>query len=157
MYIIFVRFISEYLIYLLFLSILFFLARKDYKLVIKIVISLVLAYLLRTFFGHLVNEPRPFMVDPKKLLYPTKETGSSFFSGHATLSFALAGSVFWAHKKLGYSFLIAAAIVALGRVLAGLHYPGDVVVGGLVGLGISYFIYQLYPLAEKKFKLRVDI
>lgn len=152
MYILFVRFISEYLLYFLFFSIFWFLARKDLKTAIKIVISVILAYAIRTIAGHLWFEPRPFMANPQLLLYPTKETGSSFFSGHTTLAFAVAGSVFWAHKKIGYGLLIAAAIVGLGRILAGLHYPQDVFIGALVGFGVSYLVNKVYVPIAKKFR-----
>ncbi len=159
MYVIFVRFISEYLLYFLFFSILYFLAKKDFKMVIKIVVSVVLAGGIRTIAGHLWFEPRPFMVNPGILLYPTKEIGSSFFSGHATMAFAVAGSIFWARRKAGYAFLTLAAFVALGRVLAGLHYFQDVFLGAFVGLGVSYLVYKLYLPVLKKIKefQQVDI
>lgn len=157
MYVIFVRFISEYLLYFLFFSTFCFLTRKDFKMVIKIVIGIVLAYGIRTIAGHLWFEPRPFMVNPQLLLYPTKETDSSFFSGHAIMAFAVAGSVFWRYRKFGTALFIMASMVSLGRVLAGLHYPHDVIAGALVGITISYLVERLSPKIIRRFKKRIDI
>lgn len=144
MYIFLVRFISEYLIFLLFFSLAYFLLKKDFKLVAKVIIAVSLVYILRKVASFLWYEPRPFVVDPGKMLYPVSKIDSSFFSTHASVAFALAGTIFWRYKKLGYCFLTGAGIVSVGRILAGLHYPWDVAVGGVVGFSISYIVDKLY-------------
>jgi undecaprenyl-diphosphatase len=58
---------------------------------------------------------------------------SSFPSGHSTFAFALAFSIFWYDKKSGIIFIILAILVALGRVLVGVHYPLDILFGALLG------------------------
>lgn len=60
-----------------------------------------------------------------------------FFSAHAANSFALAVFVGLVLKKthrfIGPALLIWAFLVALSRVLIGVHYPGDILAGMLVG------------------------
>lgn len=55
----------------------------------------------------------------------------AFPSGHATFFMALAVSIYFFHKKAGYIFMLAALIIGLARVMAGVHFPADVL-GGLV-------------------------
>jgi undecaprenyl-diphosphatase len=62
-------------------------------------------------------------------------TSASFPSGHAASGFAFAAAVGWNQPWLGVSLRFLAAAVAYSRVHTGVHYPGDVVVGSLIGAG----------------------
>ncbi len=153
MYVFLVRFAAEYLIFFLFLSLFYFFLKKDYRLLIKILISMVLAYLTRIVVGQFWFEPRPFMNNPQLLLFPTTNLDSSFFSSHAAISFALAGSVYLRYKKEGKLFLVLAAIIGTGRVLAGLHYFGDVITGALIGLLYAWLVNKYFSQALRKIRL----
>lgn len=64
----------------------------------------------------------------------------SFPSGHTTAAFLFAGvmSVFFpAWLWLFYSWAVA---IGLSRVLLGVHYPGDVVAGAILGFSISAYV-----------------
>jgi undecaprenyl-diphosphatase len=58
---------------------------------------------------------------------------ASFPSGHAAAGFAFATAVGRDQPWLGMALRFLAAAVAYSRVHAGVHYPGDVVIGSLVG------------------------
>ena len=60
---------------------------------------------------------------------------ASFPSGHAASGFAFAAAAGWNQPWLGMSLRFLAAAVAYSRVHNGVHYPGDVVVGALIGAG----------------------
>ena len=62
-------------------------------------------------------------------------TSASFPSGHAASGFAFAAAAGWNQPWLGMSLRFLAAAVAYSRVHNGVHYPGDVVVGSLIGAG----------------------
>jgi undecaprenyl-diphosphatase len=92
--------------------------------------------------GFLFFRPRPFvaLADVAKLI----DRGAwerSFPSGHATVAFAFAMSLFfYAHKArssflraLSYVALALAVLVAFGRVFVGVHYPLDVLGGAALG------------------------
>ena len=58
---------------------------------------------------------------------------ASFPSGHAAAGFAFATAVGRDQPGLGLALRFLAAAVAYSRVHTGVHYPGDVLVGSLVG------------------------
>ena len=62
-------------------------------------------------------------------------TSASFPSGHAASGFAFATAVGRDQPWLGMALRFLAAAVAYSRVHTGVHYPGDAVVGSLVGAG----------------------
>ncbi len=157
MYVILVRFLSEYLLFFLFLPIFYFLRKRDYQTVIRITASVILTYLLRKTVGVIWYEPRPFVIDPERLIYPThKLSDSSFFSTHASVAAALAGSIFWGNKQLGLLIFSGAVLVAAGRVLAALHYPIDVIIGTSVGVAVSFLVEKKSQVIFKKWEERVD-
>jgi undecaprenyl-diphosphatase len=58
---------------------------------------------------------------------------TSFPSGHAASGFAFASAIGRDQPGLGLALRFLAAAVAYSRVHTGVHYPGDVVVGALIG------------------------
>ena len=60
---------------------------------------------------------------------------TSFPSGHAASGFAFASAIGREQPWLGLALQFLAAAVAYSRVHTGVHYPGDVVVGSLIGEG----------------------
>ncbi|HEY8424758.1 MAG TPA: phosphatase PAP2 family protein [Limnochordales bacterium] len=84
------------------------------------------------------ERPRPYLVlaESRSVVAPLADY--SFPSGHTAASFALAtvlGAFWpsWAGVALG-----AAALVGLSRTYLGHHYPSDVLVGALIGMGFAY-------------------
>lgn len=66
----------------------------------------------------------------------------SFPSGHATLFAALAVAIYLHHRKVGAVFIFFAFCIALARVISGVHFPIDIIVGWILGGGISYLVYR---------------
>ena len=62
---------------------------------------------------------------------------TSFPSGHSASGFAFAGAVAGSMPGLAIPLRGLAAAVAYSRVHTGVHYPGDVVVGSLVGATVG--------------------
>ena len=58
----------------------------------------------------------------------------SFPSDHATAAFAIAFGILFVARRTGWLFLAWAALIGISRVLAGMHYPTDVLAGAVVGL-----------------------
>jgi membrane-associated phospholipid phosphatase len=58
---------------------------------------------------------------------------TSFPSGHAASGFAFAAAIGRDQPWLGLALRFLAATVAYSRVHTGVHYPGDIVVGSIIG------------------------
>ena len=71
---------------------------------------------------------------------------SSFPSDHAVLFLCLATGIFFVSWRLGiFSGLYAVLVVCFPRVYTGVHYPTDILVGGMLGIAIGYAL-QCTPL-----------
>ncbi len=76
-------------------------------------------------------------------------TSRSFPSGHSAAAFAFATGVGHVLPPVAAPLRILAAAVAYSRVHTGVHYPGDVVVGGLMGTVIAQMTNQVLDRAVK--------
>ena|ERR1035437_6041361 len=99
----------------------------------------VLAYILKI----LIHIPRPFDVFSQvRSLF--SESGYAFPSGHATFFMALAISIFFLHKKAGYVFMLFALLIGLARIIAGVHFPIDILGGFVLGATVALLIKYLF-------------
>ena len=64
-------------------------------------------------------------------------TSSSFPSGHSAAAFAFATGVGDTLPQVAVPLRALAAVVAYSRVHTGVHYPGDVLVGSLIGAAVA--------------------
>ena len=67
----------------------------------------------------------------------------SFPSDHASAAFAIAFTILLFDLTAGSIFLAAAAVIAIGRVFVGAHYPADVLGGVLVALAAALLVVRL--------------
>ncbi|GJM34616.1 MAG: hypothetical protein DHS20C18_36170 [Saprospiraceae bacterium] len=78
--------------------------------------------------------------------------GYSFTSSHATNHFAIALLLIMVFGKrfrqIKWPLLLWAASIAYGQVYVGVHYPIDVIAGGLLGSLIGVGVAYLYYTAE---------
>ena len=99
-----------------------------------------------TLLKNWVARPRPCqegaLLGQMRLLLSGCSGGYSFTSSHATNHFGFAMFVYLTMrpilKKWGKVFFIWAATISYGQVYVGVHYPIDVLCGGLLGCGLGY-------------------
>jgi undecaprenyl-diphosphatase len=91
--------------------------------------------------------PRPFvalhftpLIEATKVLDTFNHEGS-FPSGHAAIGFAMVASVYFFNKKVAAWMGFVIIFVVLARVISGVHYPSDILVGALVGF-LSAFVVE---------------
>ena len=113
-------------------------------------LSAAIAYVAAFVVHHLYDRPRPYEAHPS-LPHPwSSSTDASFPSDHTSLSFAIAFAVLMFDGVAGAIFLVVAAIIGVGRLFIGAHYPGDVAAGVLVGLAAALVVVRLLrPLVAR--------
>ncbi|MEJ6736841.1 MAG: phosphatase PAP2 family protein [Flavobacteriales bacterium] len=83
-----------------------------------------------------------------------------FVSSHASNSFALAvfaGLLF--KKKFKFVLpvmLFWASLVSYSRIYVGVHFPLDIICGGILGAIIASLVYRLFKFSNQKFNLKLD-
>lgn len=86
-----------------------------------------------SFFRRRFNAPRPYECCAIAPLIVRDGAGKSFPSRHTFSAFAIAASWFAASAPVAVVLLVAAGVLAVCRVLGGVHFPRDVVAGALIG------------------------
>lgn len=78
--------------------------------------------------------------------------GYSFTSSHACNSFGLFViiSLIIRNRLLSLSLLVWATINSFSRIYLGVHYPGDILCGALVGSAIGVVMYLIYSYVHRK-------
>lgn len=74
---------------------------------------------------------------------------TSFPSGHSATSFAFAYTIGRHLPFLGIPIRLVAAAVGYSRVHTGVHYPGDVIVGSIMGAGTAALVEAAWDRARK--------
>ncbi len=103
-------------------------------------------YIVKSVILLFIAEPRPFIyLHFAPLVSAAKgEDLQSFPSGHALFFFALTMTTYHFNKKLGTSLFVMSIIMGFSRVYVGVHWPFDIVVGALLGIGVGSFTYLVY-------------
>ena len=88
------------------------------------------------------DRPRPY--ESHTISHPwSSSTDASFPSDHASASLAIAFAVLAFDAVAGALFLAAALLIAVGRLLVGAHYPGDIAASVLVAAGAAALVVKL--------------
>ncbi|NNK73259.1 MAG: phosphatase PAP2 family protein [Flavobacteriaceae bacterium] len=72
--------------------------------------------------------------------------GFSFFSGHASSSFAVTTYIFLSIRKFNKWIILAflwPLLFILSRIYVGVHYPSDLVTGAIVGILMAVLFYRV--------------
>lgn len=105
--------------------------------------SLALSAGITVGLKYAINRPRPYVTYPS-IDNAAYQADPSFPSGHSSFSFSIATSLSLAFPKwyvIAPSFLWACS-VGYSRMDLGVHYPSDVLAGGVIGAGTSYLCYK---------------
>jgi len=100
----------------------------------------------------LVNRPRPFEVLPDAIVRVAPPGGSSFPSGHAVDAFFLAVFLTFIYPRLSWLYFAIAFLIAVSRVYIGVHYPGDVFGGAVIGSALAISVMAFYRRLDSRRK-----
>jgi membrane-associated phospholipid phosphatase len=97
------------------------------------------SFLANVVFKSLVRRQRPTdsVPEARRLVQPES---SSFPSGHTASAAAFSGIVDRAYPKLWLPINGLASAVGFSRVYTGVHYPGDVLAGWLLGKSVALVV-----------------
>ena len=129
----------------------------DKKIGYHVMYSVLLGLCLNNSIKGLIKRPRPWVVDstyePASIAKPTA-TGYSFPSGHTQNITTLLTSVSLEFKKkiIIISSIIIICLVGFSRILLGVHYPTDVLVGLLTGLLTAFSGYLITKFIKDEFR-----
>ena len=100
-------------------------------------------FVILSFLRKKINAPRPYEEWTIKPLLDRDSPGQSMPSRHVFSATIISMASFHASLSLGVILLVFSAFLGVVRVLGGVHYPKDVVVGYICGLvwGMIFFLF----------------
>jgi undecaprenyl-diphosphatase len=92
----------------------------------------------------IINRTRPCAIEPHcwaTLLPPDQ---FSFPSGHSMTAFAVSVPLSLFYPSLEFPLLFCAFSIALSRIMLGMHFLSDVLVGSTLGAVLGYVVYCIF-------------
>lgn len=120
--------------------------RQRYQLGLFVALtSMALSSLVVLILNAQYFRPRPFeTLDVTLLMYTP--TDSSFPANSMAATFGIAAAVWVLNRKVGTALLAAAFVYGFARVMAGVHYPLDIIGGAAIGVVVTFFVFKLRDL-----------
>lgn len=130
--------------------------RKFFVIMVMIIIAITLSDQISVLFKNGFQRLRPCH-EPSLTgmvhLVKGKCGGSyGFVSSHASNAFtvALLSLLLIRRRWFSYGMIFWALLVGYSRIYLGVHYPGDVICGSVLGVLIGWGVYLLYKFTERK-------
>ena len=100
-------------------------------------------FVILSFLRKKINAPRPYEEWDIKPLLDRDRPGQSMPSRHVFSATIISMACLHASLSVGVILLVLSALLGLVRVLGGVHYPKDVVVGYICALvwGVIFFLF----------------
>ena len=95
-------------------------------------------FLMVTALRKLINEQRPYEKYEIQPVFAKDTKGKSMPSRHTASAFVISMAMLKINPYLGIGFLAVSFVIMISRVLAGVHYIKDVVVGMSISVIIGY-------------------
>lgn len=150
-----VKVLAVYAVYTVPVVMLFFLwwrsNEKRQKFLINLFGSsfLISLMIIAPLIGKWINRPRPFdLPGTHELVFHLPSY--SFPSDHALFfAFVTTYLFLFGYKKWGWIALTTTILVSISRVIAGLHWPGDILAGWILGIIFALLFYSIRKPLEK--------
>lgn len=128
-----------YFLYPLLLVLMFF---TDKKIFLRLLLTAAVPFVIFSLARRLLNFKRPYEELDIEPLIKKDTKGKSFPSRHVFSCFLIAMCWLRYSSVMGVFLLVCGVFLAIARVLGGVHYPRDVLVGAIVGIlcGLTLFI-----------------
>ncbi|MBU3965970.1 MAG: phosphatase PAP2 family protein [Euryarchaeota archaeon] len=117
--------------------IVYFWSKNEKKLALLLAVSIAAGAIFTYPLKFLIDRARPYETIESARLLTSAEYDPSFPSAHAEMSFLAATVVSRFHPEYAKYLYSFSFIVVLSRVYVGVHFPGDVVAGVIIGMMIG--------------------
>ena len=109
-------------------------------------------HLFKNVFHRLRPCHNPDICDLVHLVNNHRGGQYGFISSHAANTFAVAGFTAAIIRNRYYTAGIIgwAVLVSYSRIYLGVHYPGDILGGAMLGLVVGYLVYVIFKIINKK-------
>lgn len=106
----------------------------------------------KPFFARLRPTREPAIMDLIQVVNGYRSGTYGFISGHATNSFGIATFLLllFRNRLFTFNILLVASLLTYSRIYLGVHYPGDIICGGIAGMFIGMLCYKIYKYLHKK-------
>ncbi len=113
---------------------------------LALVAALTARFAIKPLIAFFYARPRPFeaLSGVHQLIPLIGGSGYSFPSGHTLFFFAIATVLIRFNRRAGTIAFIAATLMTLSRIYAGVHYPSDVLAGAIIGIVVGLATVALY-------------
>jgi undecaprenyl-diphosphatase len=136
------------ILFIVFSSILSKSRKLFYRLLLLYGIQSAILYGLK----YLVGRQRPVLMEISSRISagPGEILDPSFPSGHTLYAFMMATLLAFWFPRYKIVFIIIACLIGWTRIYLGLHYPTDVIAGGILGYGVTRLILRHLDLSLTK-------
>lgn len=114
---------------------------SDIKVFAKITLVPLTVFLLITISRKIFNRKRPYEKFGISSVFNKNKKGESMPSRHTASAFIIAMSFLYVNVPLGIIFLAISVIIMISRVLSGVHFISDVMVGMLFSLFFGLLLF----------------
>ncbi|PGZ95228.1 undecaprenyl-diphosphatase [Bacillus pseudomycoides] len=134
-------------VYAFLLILMWFRNRFYKKITIQATLSAGITLLINFFIKRFYFRARPFLDHNAHILPPIPpRMNSSFPSKHTMLAFAVATSILFYKRLLGYFMWLLAFLTGFSRIWSGQHYPSDIIGSALIGSVTSIVVNVIFWL-----------
>lgn len=113
------------------------------KGVVILAIPLGIAIVVSETISAIYVRQRPFVADSKVHLLVPHAADGGMPSHHIVFMAAAVASIYYYDRRAATFFAVLTLITGVARVVAGIHYPTDILVGALIGVGIVYVYHRV--------------
>lgn len=138
------RAVNKFVVWVMYVAYIFILVWVGRKNILKAGPFLLIpgiGFILLSFARHRIDAPRPYEEFPITPLISRQKTGDSLPSRHVFSATVIAMCGLRLNLILGMILLALAVVSAITRVIGGVHFPRDVIIGFICGFICGSFLF----------------